>query len=142
MTAAPDGSFASQGIVFTVGSTYDLSVQWTADGTTTSEGLEMCIRDRFNLVHFSGKLLFDTLAYRYMVGIYDIPQEVNALIHWAQDVYKRQRLTRSNYIFSGMKTFHELNEAFPSVLAENGNKKTFERFLNDVRKIDETYNSN
>lgn len=54
----------------------------------------------------------------------------------------RQRLTRSNYIFSGMKTFHELNEAFPSLLDENGNKKTFERFLNDVRKIDETYNSN
>ena len=27
-------------------------------------------------------LRFDTLAYRYMVGIYDIPQEVNALIHW------------------------------------------------------------
>lgn len=54
----------------------------------------------------------------------------------------RQRLTRSNYIFSGMKTFHELNETFPSLLDENGNKKTFERFLNDVRKIDETYNSN
>ena len=54
----------------------------------------------------------------------------------------RQRLTRSNYIFSGIKTFHELNEAFPSLLDENGNKKTFERFLNDIRKIDETYNSN
>ena len=39
MTAAPDGRFAEDGIVFTVGSTYDLSVQWTADGTTTSEGL-------------------------------------------------------------------------------------------------------
>lgn len=39
MTAAPDGSFAADGIVFTVGSTYELSVQWTADGTTTSEGL-------------------------------------------------------------------------------------------------------
>lgn len=39
MTAAPDGSFAARGIVFTMGSTYDLSVQWTVDGTTTSEGL-------------------------------------------------------------------------------------------------------
>ena len=29
MTAAPDGSFAADGIVFTVGSTYELSVQWT-----------------------------------------------------------------------------------------------------------------
>lgn len=54
----------------------------------------------------------------------------------------RQRLQRSNYIFSGMKTFHELNEAFPSLLDENGNRKSFERFLNDVRKIDKTYNSN
>lgn len=54
----------------------------------------------------------------------------------------RKRLQRSNYIFSGMKTFHELNEAFPSLLDENGNRKPFERFLNDVQKIDSTYNRN
>ena len=54
----------------------------------------------------------------------------------------RRRLTRSDYIFSGMKTFHELNEAFPSLIDENGNRKPFEQFLNDVRKIDSTYNSN
>ncbi|WP_233247060.1 phage minor head protein [Prevotella sp. oral taxon 376] len=54
----------------------------------------------------------------------------------------RRRLERSDYIFSGIKTFHELNEAFPSLLDENGNRKPFERFLNDVRKIDETYNIN
>ena len=52
----------------------------------------------------------------------------------------RRRLTRSTYVFSGMKTFHELNEAFPSLLDEDGNRKPFERFLNDVRRIDETYN--
>lgn len=54
----------------------------------------------------------------------------------------RRRLERSNYIFSGMKTFHELNEAFPSLLDENGNRKPFEQFLNDVQKIDSTYNQN
>lgn len=54
----------------------------------------------------------------------------------------RRRLTRSNYIFSGMKAFHELHEAFPSLLDENGNRKPFERFLNDVQSIDETYNAN
>lgn len=54
----------------------------------------------------------------------------------------RERLTRSNYIFSGMKTFHELNEAFPSLLDENGDRKTFEHFLNDVQTINETYNKN
>lgn len=54
----------------------------------------------------------------------------------------RRRLSRSNYIFSGMKAFHELHEAFPSLLDENGNRKPFERFLNDVRSIDQTYNAN
>lgn len=54
----------------------------------------------------------------------------------------KTRLTESNYIFSGLKTFHELNEAFPSLLDEEGKRKPFERFLNDVQKIDETYNGN
>ena len=54
----------------------------------------------------------------------------------------RQRLQRSNYIFSGIKTFNELNEAFPSLIDENGNRKPFEQFLNDVQKIDATYNKN
>lgn len=54
----------------------------------------------------------------------------------------RRRLTRSDYIFSGLKTFHELNEALPSLLDENGNRKSFEQFYNDVQKIDKTYNQN
>lgn len=54
----------------------------------------------------------------------------------------RRRLQRSNYIFSGIKTFHELNEAFPSLIDENGERKSFERFLNDVRAVDHTYNEN
>ena len=54
----------------------------------------------------------------------------------------RRRLQRSDYIFSGMKTFHELSEAFPSLLDENGNRKPFEQFLNDVQSIDSTYNQN
>ena len=52
----------------------------------------------------------------------------------------RQRLQRSDYIFSGIKTFHELNEAFPSLINPDGTRKPFEQFLNDVRKIDKTYN--
>ena len=40
----------------------------------------------------------------------------------------RQRLQRS--------------EAFPSLIDENGNRKPFEQFLNDVQKIDQTYNRN
>ena len=52
----------------------------------------------------------------------------------------RDSLEHSTYIFSGLKTFHELNEAFPSLVDEQGNKKPFERFLNDVQMVDKTYN--
>ena len=52
----------------------------------------------------------------------------------------RDRLEHSTYVFSGIKTFHELNEAFPALINENGNRKSFERFLNDVQKVDKTYN--
>lgn len=54
----------------------------------------------------------------------------------------RRGLERSTYIFSGMKAFHEMHEAFPSLIDENGDRKPFERFLNDVRSIDRTYNRN
>ena len=52
----------------------------------------------------------------------------------------RQRLQRSDWVFSGMKAFREMGEAFPSLVDENGIRKPFEQFLRDVRKIDETYN--
>lgn len=54
----------------------------------------------------------------------------------------RSSLQQSNWVFSGMKTFHELKEAFPSLIDENGEKKPFERFYNDVQRVDETYNRN
>ena len=53
-----------------------------------------------------------------------------------------QRLKESDYVFSGIKVFHELNEAFPSLLDGEGNPKPFERFLNDVQKVHEAYNVN
>lgn len=52
----------------------------------------------------------------------------------------RDSLEHSTYVFSGLKTFHELNEAFPALVDENGNRKSFERFLNDVQTVDKTYN--
>lgn len=53
-----------------------------------------------------------------------------------------RRLKESNYVFSGIKVFHELNEALPSLLDGNGVRKPFETFLNDVQKVHESYNSN
>lgn len=56
------------------------------------------------------------------------------------DDISRRRLHESNYIFSGIKTFHELNEAFPSMFDSEGNIKPFENFLKDVQSINNTYN--
>lgn len=51
-----------------------------------------------------------------------------------------QRLKESNFVFSGYKTFHELNEAFPSLLNKDGNIKPFDMFLDDVQRINTDYN--
>lgn len=51
-----------------------------------------------------------------------------------------QRLKENNFVFSGYKTFHELNETFPSLLDADGSRKPFERFLNDVQNVNEKYN--
>ena len=51
-----------------------------------------------------------------------------------------KRLKESNYVFSGIKVFHELNEAFPSMVDDKGEIRPFEDFLKDVQKINNTYN--
>lgn len=66
----------------------------------------------------------------------------NAFVNTEMSDTMRARLKESDWIFSGAKTFHELGEAFPSLLDEKGNRKTFEQFLNDVQTIDQTYNRN
>lgn len=76
-------------------------------------------------------------------------QEITDYFNHAVDTSIRQvpmkevsvrRLKESNYVFSGIKVFHELNEAFPSMLDENNELRPFEDFLNDVQKINNTYN--
>lgn len=52
----------------------------------------------------------------------------------------RESLQESDRIFSGFKAFCEMGEAFPSLVDEKGNKKPFNQFYNDIKKIDQTYN--
>ena len=51
-----------------------------------------------------------------------------------------QSLRESAGVFSGFKTFHEMKEAAGLLLDESGNLKPFERFSNDVQKINDAYN--
>lgn len=51
-----------------------------------------------------------------------------------------QRLKESCYVFSGMKTFHELNEAFPMLTDSKGNLKPYSEFEQEVTAINDSYN--
>ena len=51
-----------------------------------------------------------------------------------------QRLKESNYVFSGFKAFHEMKEAFPLLVDEEGNRKPFKQFLKEVQTVNEKYN--
>ena len=49
-------------------------------------------------------------------------------------------LEQNTFIFSGFKTHHELVEASRLLKDTDGNFKPFQRYLNDIEKIDKTYN--
>jgi SPP1 gp7 family putative phage head morphogenesis protein len=51
-------------------------------------------------------------------------------------------LEENTFIFSGFKTFHALNEVGLSLVGADGGIKPFEKFHEDVTKIDEKYNKN
>jgi len=52
----------------------------------------------------------------------------------------REGLKSSVGVFSGFKTFHEMNEAAGFLFDEKGDLKPFETFFKDVQKINEDYN--
>lgn len=63
-----------------------------------------------------------------------VPHEVSRTV--------RHALENNAFIFSGFKTYHTLREVGLSLIDDKGNIKPFERFHEDVRKIDSRYNGN
>lgn len=51
-------------------------------------------------------------------------------------------LKKNVFFFSGFKTHHELTEASRMLQSEDGGFKSFEKFYEDVKTIDKTYNRN
>lgn len=51
-------------------------------------------------------------------------------------------LENNAFVFSGFKTFHAMREIGLSLTNPDGSIKPFERFLNDVQKINDRYNHN
>ena len=51
-------------------------------------------------------------------------------------------LDENIFLFSGFKTYHEMNDASRLLKDEDGGFKSFDRFLQDVQAIDATYNQN
>lgn len=63
-----------------------------------------------------------------------ITQEVPEILTYA--------LENNAFVFSGFKTFHAMREIGLSLTNPDGSIKPFERFLNDVQKINNRYNHN
>ena len=63
-----------------------------------------------------------------------ITQEVPEILTYA--------LENNAFVFSGFKTFHALREVGLSLTNPDGSIKPFERFLNDVKTINDRYNHN
>ena len=63
-----------------------------------------------------------------------LPHDVPATLKYA--------LENNAFIFSGLKTFHTLREIGLSMLNDDGSIKPFQKFLEDVKNIDATYNRN
>lgn len=54
---------------------------------------------------------------------------------------KTKRLfKKSSYIYSGFKTWHELNEAYCLLSTDKTNKKSLDNFLSEVEQINDIYN--
>ncbi|MDR1120051.1 MAG: minor capsid protein [Dysgonamonadaceae bacterium] len=51
-------------------------------------------------------------------------------------------LRENVWVFSGMKTWHELKEASQMLVAKDGQIKSFDEFLRDIQKTYEAYNEN
>lgn len=51
-------------------------------------------------------------------------------------------LDENIFLFSGFKTYHEMNDASRLLKDEDGGFKSFDRFLQDVKAIDASYNQN
>lgn len=51
-------------------------------------------------------------------------------------------LDENIFLFSGFKTYHEMNDASRLLRDDDGGFKSFDRFLQDVQAIDDTYNQN
>ncbi len=51
-------------------------------------------------------------------------------------------LSKNVFYFSGFKTYHELNEASKRLIDDNGGIKSFEKFAEDIKAINNTYNRN
>jgi SPP1 gp7 family putative phage head morphogenesis protein len=70
-----------------------------------------------------------------------IPQGVeNANVKYGIPEETLNALRENVFVFSGMKTYHELKEASQMLLTETGEIKSFEKFNQDVQKIYGSYN--
>lgn len=64
----------------------------------------------------------------------------DSTIRYAVPDTMRRNLLRDTWMFSGMKTYHELQQCASLLLDGDGKLKSFSKFRNDVERINSAYN--
>ena len=80
------------------------------------------------------KMVEETLRVLSLAVDTAVPHEVPETLRYA--------LEGNGFIFSGLKAFHQMREIGLSMLDEKGNVKPFEAFKEDVKKVNDHYNTN
>ena len=111
------------------------------DNDSANPFTERDIQAAFNVVHRALKMTPELLSER----------PVQRVIHKTTDYLSRaiservpskmaDALRQDLYIFSGLKTYHELKEASERLLRQDGSLKPFKEFYSDTLKIRDKYN--
>jgi Phage Mu protein F like protein len=109
------------------------------------ESVKKAFKEAANHIHskkgFSAKMIKDLPVKSLLNQTYTALKEaVDANITYRVPDTMRQRLEKDVFIFSGMKTYMQLKEASSLLLDENRKIKPLERFIADIKAIDEKYN--
>lgn len=117
------------------------------DGKNLGDDVSRAFAKAAKWLHEKNKFTADMLSDK------PVQELINATNNALQDALSRgisrevppelqAALEQNVFIFSGFKTYHELKEASLLLRDVNGSYKPFNQYLNDIQKIDNTYNRN
>lgn len=106
----------------------------------------MAFQDAAKWLHskkaFSPEMLSEPEPLALISATHDVLAEELGRLERSIPEEMARALDENIFLFSGFKTYHEMNDASRLLKDEDGGFKSFDRFLQDVQAIDASYNRN